>query len=218
MAQIDWNQLMNQQQQPQQSKRWRGANVKFFNAYNENKEKSLEAGRPIFDEIPSISIQWPGQDVTARRIEPRDVEEHPEAYRAFIAGNEPVESGTPLSEWTLITGSLMRELQHLGFKTVEQLAEASDEVKRKLGTASQYVKMAKEWLDAANSSQAEVVTLKEQLEREKARTSRLEEQMKLLMARIEASEGTDLREEKDRVGRDEDEEEVSAPQRKPRKV
>jgi len=192
MAQIDWNNLMNGQM-PQQRKRFHGANVRFFNSYNENKEKSLQAGRAIFDEIPSISIQYPGGDETVRKIEPHDVADYPELYAAFKAGSEPVVSGTPLAEWPLMNGSTLRELQHLGFKTVEQLADAHDEIKRKLGPTGRFVKMAKDWLDAANSSQFSVVALKQQLEREQKRTAKLEEQVELLLQRVEGNEGTDLR-------------------------
>jgi hypothetical protein len=191
MAQIDWNNLMNGQMQ--QRKRFHGANVRFFNSYNENKEKSLQAGRAIFDEIPSISIQYPGGDETVRKIEPQDVADYPELYAAFKAGSEAVVSGTPLAEWPLMNGSTLRELQHLGFKTVEQLADAHDEVKRKLGPTGRFIKMAKDWLDAANSSQFNVVALKQQLEREQKRTAKLEEQVELLLQRVEGNEGTDLR-------------------------
>jgi hypothetical protein len=191
MAQIDWNSLMNGSSQPK--KRYSGANVKFFNAYNENKQKSLDAGRAVFDEIPSISIQWPGGDETVRRIEPQDVQDYPQEYAAFTAGNAPIENGTPLAEWPPMNGSAMRELQYMGFKTVEQLAETNDDVKRRMGPLSQFVQKAKDWLDAANSSQFEVTSLRQQLEREKKRTAKLEQQMELLMQRIEGNEGIDLR-------------------------
>ena len=191
MAQIDWNNLMNGQSQPR--RRFHGANVRFFNSYNENKDKSLQAGRSIFDEIPSISIQYPGGDETVRKIEPQDTADYPELYAAFKIGSEVVVSGTPLAEWPLMNGSTLRELQHLGFKTVEQLADAHDELKRKLGPTGRFIKMAKDWLDAANSSQFSVVALKQQLEREQKRTAKLEEQVELLLQRVEGNEGTDLR-------------------------
>lgn len=190
MAYIDWTSLMNG---GTPKKRYSGANVKFFNSYNENKEKSLKAGRAVFDEIPSISIQWPGGDETVRKIEPQDIAEYPEQYAAFAAGSEPITEGTPLSEWPLMNGSTLRELQHIGFRTIEQLAAANDETKRKLGPTGRFIKMAKDWLDAANSSQFEVVSLKQQLEREQKRTAKLEEQVELLIQRVESNEGTDLR-------------------------
>jgi hypothetical protein len=197
MPQIDWNSIINGASQPK--KRYAGANVRFFYAYNENEEKSLREGRPKFDEIPSISIQWPGGDETVRRIEQQDINEYPELYARFKAGSEPVTEGTPLAEWPMMTGSAMRELQYLGFKTVEQLANASDEAKRKLGTLSRFAKLAKEWLDAANSSQNEVAKLKHLLEREQERTAKLEHKVELLLQRVEANEGTDLRSERKEV-------------------
>lgn len=192
MANIPWNEIMNGGV-GEPRRRYAGANVYFFNAYNLNREKSLAAGREVYDEIPSISIQFPGHDQTVRRIEPRDIQEYPEKYAAFMAGSEPVESGTPLSQWTMMNGAAMKELQYLGFKSVEQLAEASDEAKRKMGTLSHYVKKAKEWLEAANGTQAQIVTLQERLDREVARSRKLEEQVQLLIRRVESSEGTDLR-------------------------
>jgi hypothetical protein len=191
MAQIDWQSIMNGQSQPK--KRYSGANVKFFNAVNENRMRTMQEGRPIFDEIPSISIQWPGGDETVRKIEPQDIAEYPELYAAFQAGNQPVESGTPLQEWPPMTASAMRELHYLGFRTVEQLATANDEIKRKIGPLSKFVKLAADWLEAAKSSQHDVVTLKQQLENESTRRKMLEEKVELLLQRIEANEGTDLR-------------------------
>jgi hypothetical protein len=191
MAQIDWQSIINGSSQ--QKKRYHGANVRFFNAYNENREKSFAAGRSMFDEIPSISIQYPGGDETVRKIEPQDISDYPELYKAFMAGNEPVVGGTPLAEWPLMNGSTLRELQHLGFKTVEQLAETHDELKRRLGPTGRFVKMAKDWLDAANSSQFQVTALRQQLEAAQVRTAKLEEQVDLLMQRIEGNEGIDLR-------------------------
>ena len=191
MAQIDWQSIMSGNSQPK--KRYSGANIKFFYSYNENREKSLKEGRPIFDEIPSISIQWPGQDETVRRIEPQDMQEYPELYARFKAGSEPVLEGTPLAEWPMMSGSAMRELQYLGFKTVEQLAAATDDVKRKLGPLSKFCKLAKDWLDAANSDQNSVVKLKQQLAQETKHRQQLEQKVELLLQRIEANEGTDLR-------------------------
>lgn len=191
MAQIDWNSIVHGESQPK--KRYAGANVKFFYAYNENREKSLKEGRPIFDEIPSISIQWPGGDETVRKIEPHDIQEYPEKYAQFKAGSEPVTEGTPLAEWPMMSGSALREMQYLGFKTVEQLAVANDDVKRKLGPLSKFVKLASDWLKAASSDQNTVVKLQQLLDREIHVRKALEQKVELLLQRIEATEGTDLR-------------------------
>lgn len=191
MAQVDWQSIISGQ--PSQKKRYAGANVRFFNAYSENEEKSLAAGRPIFDEIPSISVQWPGGDETVRRIEPQDIQEYPELYARFRAGSEPVTEGTPLAEWPMMTGSAMRELQYLGFKTVEQMANATEEAKRKLGPLSKFAKMAQEWIAAAKSDQNDVAKLRVMLEKEREKRIALEEKLELMFQRVEANEGTDLR-------------------------
>ena len=202
MPQIDWN-AIQQSLMPGHSsapkKRYAGANVKFFFAYNENVEKSRSEGRPIFDEIPSISIQWPGGDETVRRIEQQDIQDYPELYARFKAGSEPMSEGTPLAEWPMMSGSAMRELQYFGFKSVEQLADANDDIKRRLGPLSKFVKLAKDWLDAANSDQNEVAKLRNLLDREKARTTALENKLELLMQRVEANEGIDLRPQRKEV-------------------
>jgi hypothetical protein len=192
MAQIDWNTVMNPDLATRK-RRYQGANVKFFNAYNENREKSLKEGRPVFDEIPSISIQWPGMDETVRRIEPQDIEEYADLYARFKSSSEPVTEGLPLSEWPPMTGSAMRELQYLGFKTVEQLAVANDDVKRRLGPLAKFVKLAHDWLAAAKSDQSEIVRLRQLLEREEGQRKLLQERLELFMQRVEANEGTDLR-------------------------
>jgi hypothetical protein len=191
MPNLTWQHPMMTNGAPQ--KRYRGANIRFFFAYNENEEKSLREGRPIFDEIPSISIQYPGGDETVRRIEPQDMQEYPDEYARFKAGGEPVVNGMPLSEWPLMTGSAMRELQYLGFRTVEQLAETNDEIKRKLGPLSKFIKLAQDWLAAAKSDQNEVTKLRQLLEKSEARQAALEEKLELMMQRVEANEGTDLR-------------------------
>lgn len=197
MAQIDWQSIMSGNSQPK--KRYSGANIKFFYAYNENPEKTRQEGRPIFDEIPSISIQWPGMDETVRRIEPQDMQDYPELYARFKAGSEPVMEGTPLAEWPMMTGSAMRELNYLGFKTVEQLAAAAEEVKRKLGPLSKFVKLAQDWLAAAKSDQNEVVKLKQLLDGETLRRKALEHKVELLLQRVEANEGIDLRDRRKEV-------------------
>lgn len=186
MAQIDWNQIVNG---AAPRNKWSGCNIKIMMVCRKNDQKSVEAGRDIFDEIPSISFQWPGQDETVRALEEKDKVEHPHLWAAFTAGTGEVQSGMPLKEWPRITASAIHELAYLGFRTVEQLAQANDEVKRRMGPLSRFVKEAQEWLKAATSEQSQVVALREALEREKTRGDRLENQIELLMQRIESNEG-----------------------------
>lgn len=173
----------------------RGANVKFFIDRIESQAKTLEAGIPQYDYIPSISIQYPGHDITVTRIEPHHIAQYPEEHRRFLATQGEVEipsGGLSLLEWTKLPRSGADQLIHLGFLTVEQVAAADDHVKSRLGTLGKYVKMAQEWLAAANSKQSDVVKLKEQVEKLLGRCEKLEEQNGLLIKRIETTEGTRL--------------------------
>jgi predicted nucleic acid-binding Zn-ribbon protein len=61
---------------------------------------------------------------------------------------------------------------------------------------SKFVKLAKDWLDAANSTQNDVAKMKQQLEKAEARAAALEHKLELFMQRVEANEGIDLRPER----------------------
>lgn len=188
MSTLDWANILAGGQRPTGPR----PIVKFFMALNENRDKSLAAGRPIYDEIPTISLRFPGGDETCRKIEPQDIQAYPEAYKAFQAGTEVPESGTPLAEWPPLTVSAVKELAHLGFRTVEQLAEAPDAVKPRLGTLGRFIKMAKDYLEAAKDPQLEAARVNSLLEVAEAKNAKLQEQIGLLISRIEALEGSKL--------------------------
>lgn len=179
-------------------RRYDGANVRFFDAEQDDPAATLKEGRRIVKFIPSIEIQWPGHDRTCRAIEPQDIQEYPELYAAYKAGNEIPQDGTPLEHMLMLPKSAATELKYMGCRTIEQLANATDDFKRRMGPLSSYVKDAKQWIGAAGSDQNRVVALEKQLEREQKKTKKLEEQVHLLMQRIEAVEGTRLNDPIDR--------------------
>jgi hypothetical protein len=59
--------------------------------------------------------------------------------------------------------------------------------------------MAKDWLDASKSTQFQVVQMQQKLDAEAAKRADLENKLEILMQRIEANEGTDLRSERKEV-------------------
>lgn len=117
---------------------------------------------------------------------------YPEKYAAFKAGSEQPLDGTPLSEWAMIPRTAVLELAHFNIKTVEQLAELSGDLKKKIGPLQSFCKQAKHWLESAKSTQSEVAQFKADLERERNARKSLEEQVVKLMQRIEATEGVKL--------------------------
>lgn len=193
MAKVDWEAIARGSTNGGTAPRkrtWDGCNLRFFMLSEPNQRKSDEAGRLICDEIECIEVWPPGGDRTPVKLEEHHRQEYKPEYDRWKATLSQPESGTPLTEWTPLPKSACMELNYLGIKTVEQLAEANDEVKRKIGPMMSFCKKAKEWLKAADSKQADVTALREQLEREQKRTAKLEEQIGLLISRIESNEGT----------------------------
>ncbi len=103
--------------------------VKFFIKPREDKERSLEEGRPIFKDVEYIDIKIPGNKNSGacRPATKRDKQRFPDHYRAFKNRTEnDVDVGTPLTEWPPCSRSRAEELAYFHVKTVEQLANMAD--------------------------------------------------------------------------------------------
>jgi hypothetical protein len=105
-----------------------GLYVEFSMFAEQNKAKSLEEGRPIFDEVPYVRIMIPGDkdNIIHRKVKDSDKQRWPRQWQAFEANQEQPLEGTPLAEWPGITRAQVEELAHFGCKTVEQLAQMPD--------------------------------------------------------------------------------------------
>lgn len=112
-----------------------GALVEFYRDAVQNKFKSAQEGRPIYDEKDFIRIQTPGDTRTlvVRIASEQDIQRFPRAWSAYQRNVEVAQEGTPLEEWNLISRSQTKELKHVGITTVEILAEVSDANIQKLG-------------------------------------------------------------------------------------
>lgn len=114
----------------QQAEQDRALLVRFSTAPLKNDEKSLEEGRPIFDDTEMIEIRVRGtkDNVVVRPVRVDDKQRFREAYRAYQEGTKALSSGTPLAQWPVMSTSQVEEMRYLGFLTVEQIAEANDGV------------------------------------------------------------------------------------------
>lgn len=124
-------------------------NVRFYSKPKLNKARTAEAGRPIFDDVEMCEVilddrnfnpHFPAHETTitydkqAQMDDTRTwAERFPEAYRAFKMRHEAGETGTPLSEWPVVTRAKASELNALGVTTVEQLAAMPESTLRVLG-------------------------------------------------------------------------------------
>ena len=113
--------------------------VEIFKQPLRNEFRSEKEGRAIFDEVVMISIQVPG-DMTTKVVQPLR-EDHkmrfPRHWAYFDAtqGKEALEIGTPLSQWPILGPAQVEELRALKFRTVEQIAGASDQQLQRVGMA-----------------------------------------------------------------------------------
>ena len=103
--------------------------VKFFTNAKLNHNKTRDEGRPIYTDVPYISIMQPGNkdSIVIRPATSIDRNRFPEHFRKFEAReSQEANEGMPLEEWTGITRSQCAELRFFNILTVEQLSNVTD--------------------------------------------------------------------------------------------
>lgn len=106
----------------------KGLLVEFMDDAVHQPHESEKQGRAIYKQVPFISIIFPG-DKTKRTYRPasdEDKRRFASQWAAFEKGAQAVADGTPITEWNYLSKSQALELKHMGFWTVELLANASD--------------------------------------------------------------------------------------------
>ena len=128
--------------------------VRFYPVPKENKSKSEEAGRPIFEEREYISIMVPGNkdSIIERPVSDLDRARFPRHYAAFKDNRAQEVEGTMLASWPGITRAQVEELRFLNIVTVEQLAGMSDTHTQKFMGLSGLKTRAKLFMEAAASN------------------------------------------------------------------
>lgn len=149
--------------------------VKFFTQPLENREKSLEEGRPIYEDAEFISIMVPGDkdNIVVRTIRPEDLTRFPRHYAAYKNNQEELNEGTPLERWGFITMAQAEELKFFHISTVEQLANVSDSNAQKFMGIQLLKKRAQEFIEASKGD-APTLQLQEKLSKSDAKINELE--------------------------------------------
>lgn len=149
------------------------ARPRFYMQAVENKVRSAEEGRPIFDEREMVEVAIPGDKLTKWVGYVTDVERQrwPDAYTAFKRGEERAASGTPLEQWPVITRGRVAELKGLNILSVEELAGLPDSTLTRLGMGARELReQARSFLETAKAGAgtakiaADNAALKAQLE------------------------------------------------------
>lgn len=168
--------------------------VRFYMEALRNEEKSIAEGRPIYDDTEFVEIRVRGDrnNIVQRPARVDDQRRWPDAYKQFKTGEEGPLSGTPLKEWPSMTKSMLEELKHMGFQTVEQLAGASDTVCSKFGGLQSFKQKAILYLDFAKGAQPldklqkQVETMANEREVDQRNMKEALDQIRLLTAQNEA--------------------------------
>lgn len=137
----------------------KGVIVEFEDKEVKNEFKSEQEGRPIYDMVPFITIDFPG-DRTKKvcrpvKLEstssvPSDPERFSRQWEQFKNQQEQTSEGTPITEWPPLTRAEAMELKGVKVYTVEQLAALPDTAITFLG-GRQYRDKAINWLAAAKT-------------------------------------------------------------------
>jgi hypothetical protein len=177
--------------------------VQFYRKPMQNEFKTSQEGRPIFDDTEMVKIFIPGDSLSV--IDTLVREDHktrfPIQWAHFMNkhGSDQQISGTPLSQWPLVTPSQAEELKALKFYTVENIAHASDAQLQRIGMlagmsphsfrdrAANYLKVAKDEA-SANQHEEEIRTLRDENAKIKAETdaklAQMQEQMAAILAAV----------------------------------
>jgi hypothetical protein len=125
--------------------------VTFYMDVRQNDAKSMEAGHPVYDDVPKVRIMVPGDRTTVidTYVQPEHVARFQRQWEQFKRSEVQMVQGWAIKQWPAIPRSLAEELSHLGVTTVEQLAEMPDVFGSRLMGFQDLKKRAQVALDVA---------------------------------------------------------------------
>jgi len=160
--------------------------VIFYREPIKNEFKSIEAGRPIFDEIDLIKIITPGsRDTFVGDATEQYQARFPQQWARYKAGKEQNSSGTLLNQLPWLSIGQIAEFNAVGCHTVEQLVGMADVMSQKFMGHHAIKQKAQAYLDAANNA-APMLKLQAELDKRDEQIRVLQEQMAAVLADNEA--------------------------------
>lgn len=142
--------------------------------------KSREAGRAIYEERDFVRVHVPG-DKTTVVVQPMDdinKQRFRVRYDKWLAGQEEAVSGTPLSALPGMTPSKVEEYKFFKIITIEQLAEANDNLGQKFMSFHADKMRCKAFIEVAKGN-APIERMNEELQK---RDAQIEEMRAMIEA------------------------------------
>lgn len=150
-----------------------------------NQEKSAAEGRPIFEDKVYVTIIVPGdkESIVHRPAWEKDFQRFPRQYAAFKNNAAETVIGTPLKLMTWLSASQIKELEYFHIRTVEHLAEVSENVQAKMHGLHGLKKHAQDFLRASKDA-APMVEMRTELEKRDSQIEALQKQLNELGAQL----------------------------------
>jgi hypothetical protein len=160
-----------------------GVHVEFLNHPCIHGVESKAAGREVYVDKPHVKIHVAGEGRMNEWFGPvteQIKQRFPEEWAMFEKGAEAPRIGTPLGAWGGIGAATAKNLESIGFYTVEDLASASDMALQKVGMGARKMQEAARKFLSVSQSTADLEKLDEVREENAALKARAEEQAKQL--------------------------------------
>ena len=157
--------------------------VEFFRQPVLHPGKSKEEGRAIYEERDFIRIHVPGDksNVVVRQATEMDIDRFRTRYEKWKAGQAEAVSGTPLSALPNMTPAKVEEYKFFKLVTVEQLAEANDQMGQKFMSFHADKQAAKRFIEATKGN-APVEQMNAELQKRDAEIENLKTMVEALQA------------------------------------
>ncbi len=155
--------------------------VMFYNKAIHHAGKSLEAGRPVFEDRVYVRIHPPGErlNIIDRPADPSHRQRWPQQWAQFQQQKQQTPDGTPIDMLYPDQPSVAAMLRANGVHTVEACAELSAHAIENIGMGTQrYVNDADRYLKAANKGVGGAQFRKELADRD--------QQIKILTGQVES--------------------------------
>ena len=160
--------------------------IQFYMGVLQNDAKTLESGRPIFDDVECIKIYNSKDNIIDRPVRDTDQRRWPRQYAAWKATGEsvPGASGTRLEHWPMLSKGQAEELKYFKVFTVEQLAEMPDSTGQHIMGMQKLKVLAKAHMEVAKG-EAPLLKMQAELEERDSKIAALEDQVAKLGKRLD---------------------------------
>lgn len=157
--------------------------VEFFRKPVMQPGKSREAGRAVYEEVDYVRIHVPGDksSVIERPLSQQDIFRFQDRYNKWKAGQEEAVTGTPLNALPGMNASKVEEYKFFKIITVEQLAEANDNLGSKFMSFQQDKQRAKAFMEVA-ANNAPIEKMNAELQKRDAEIENLRTMVEALQA------------------------------------